>query len=107
MSQMKSELGDNEFFTNIVTQSADRSINSYRLIKLLMSMKTEENRAEYKSDEEAYFAKFLLSEEEKDMLRNRDYKALYEYGVPMVAIGKIQGIFNTSMKNLTLSIRGQ
>jgi len=70
------------------------SRRGYRLNKLCGTLCTRENRAAFKADEEAYTAKFGLTEEEKALVRKRDFGGLIEAGLNiyfMLKLGSVTG----------------
>ena len=56
------------------------SRQGYRLNKLAYSLGTAANRAAFKQDEEAYYDRFGLTDEEKDLIRKRDFLGLIQHG---------------------------
>ena len=54
------------------------SRKGYRINRFAMSFAEEAGRAAFKADEEAYMARFGLSEKEKACMRARDFRGLIE-----------------------------
>lgn len=59
---------------------ADRSREGYWLNQFCISMRLEKNRVQMKEDPEAYMAKFAMSEEQRQAVRDRDWNLLLELG---------------------------
>src|SRR6185436_3105635 len=58
----------------------DRSVKAYRLNAFLHSLLQPERRKRYLDDPERLFADAALTDEERAMLRARDWRALIQYG---------------------------
>src|SRR5215216_5752715 len=86
-----------------VTQQVDRSKpipgtlvfdlrhshRGYRLNQLCDSMNAPENRAAFKAEEEGYLARFALTEQEKALIRRRDWAGLIEAGANIYYLLKL------------------
>jgi hypothetical protein len=53
----------------------------YQLNKLCYDLKKAENRAAWQRDTEAFYERYDLMPEEREMLREGDFAALWDYGV--------------------------
>ena len=85
----------------------ERSVGHYRLNKYLHDMVIPEHRAAFHADEEASFAKAGLSEEERDMLRRRDWRALMQYGAIFFVLEKLAAVTGVSNLHVYSHMRGQ
>ena len=65
-----------------------RSLKAYRLNKFLHRLVEPGHRAHFQSDPEDAFGKARLSEEEREMVRKRDWRAMIHYGVCFFMLGK-------------------
>ena len=72
--------------------TGERSAHSYRLNKMAMSFTDAANRERFKADEETYMESSGLSEEEKNLVRLRDWKGMMEYGASIYLVIKIGGV---------------
>ncbi|TPE46912.1 protocatechuate 4,5-dioxygenase subunit alpha [Maribrevibacterium harenarium] len=72
----------------------------YPLNKMCYSFNNAEARAEFLRDEEAYFDKFKLSEEQKEAVRKRDVIALLEAGGSIYYLAKFAGIFGLNVQDV-------
>lgn len=85
----------------------ERSVGHYRLNKYLRDMVIPEHRALFKSDEEASFEKAGLSEQERDMIRRRDWRALMQYGAIFFVLEKLAAVTGVSNLHVYAHMRGQ
>lgn len=60
--------------------NARRSREAYHLHKFCMSLMEEENREAFKSDERAYLDRFLMNEDQKQAVLDRDFNRLIDLG---------------------------
>jgi len=60
--------------------TAMRSRQAYHLHKFCMSLMEPENREAFKQDERAYLDRFLMSEEQKQAVLDRDFNRLIDLG---------------------------
>ncbi|MBL8550199.1 MAG: gallate dioxygenase [Hyphomonadaceae bacterium] len=85
----------------------DRSVGHYRLNKFLHELVVPEHRAAFMSDPEALFEKWALTEEERDMLRRRDWRALMQYGAIFFVLEKMAAVVGVSNLHVYAHMRGQ
>jgi protocatechuate 4,5-dioxygenase alpha chain len=78
-----------------------------RLNKLCGSLCSPENRAAFKRDEEAYMAKFDLSEEEKNLIRKRDFAGLIHAGLNIYWMLKLGSVTGNSLYRMGAQMRGE
>ena len=80
----------------------------YRLNKFAMSMTKAENRVAFKDDEEAYMAKWDLTDIEKQLIRDRDWRAIMdEHGGNIYMIMKIGAVLGHGLYQIGAHQRGQ
>lgn len=72
----------------------------YALNKMCYSFNEAANRAEFVRDEDAYCAKFGLSEEQRDAIRRRDVLALLAAGGNVYYLAKFLGIFGLGVQDI-------
>src|ERR687887_653875 len=65
------------------------SRHGYRLNKLCAALCSPQEREAFKRDEEAFMARFDLTEPEKDLIRRRDFQGLIEAGTNIYFLLKI------------------
>jgi gallate dioxygenase len=84
-----------------------RSVKGYRLNKFLHALVDPAHRAEFRADPEAAFAKAGLSEEERAMVRSRDWRALIRYGASFFMLEKLGAVVGVSNLHIYAAMRGQ
>ena len=84
-----------------------QSRRGYRINKFCMTLAKAENRAAFKADEEAYFAKFDLTEAEKTMVRMRDFKALGAAGGNTYYMMKLGACTGVGLYHIGAQMRGE
>jgi gallate dioxygenase len=85
----------------------DRSVANYRLNKFLHDLVIPEHRAAFNSDQEALFEKWQLPEEERDMIRRRDWQGLIRYGAIFFVLEKFAAVVGVSNLHVYAAFRGQ
>lgn len=77
-----------------------RSLKGYKLNKMAMDLGRPENREAFKADEDAYLARYGLSEEEKSAVKARDWHEMVRLGGNLFFILKISAIDPTPMTRI-------
>jgi protocatechuate 4,5-dioxygenase alpha chain len=97
-----------------LTPIADTSIfdlrasrRGYRLNKMCGSLCSPANREEFKRDEAAYMAKFGLSDEEKKLIRARDFAGMIDAGMNIYFMLKIGSVTGNSLYRIGAQMRGE
>jgi len=86
----------------------ERSVKAYRLNKFLHSLIDPQNRARFKADEEeTSFAAAGLSDEERTLVRNRDWLGLIHYGVIFFMLEKLGAVVGVSNPHIYAVFRGE
>jgi gallate dioxygenase len=85
----------------------DRSVGHYRLNKFLHDLVIPEHRAMVVNNPEQAFEKYELSEEERDMIRRRDWRALMQYGAIFFVLEKFAAVVGVSNLHVYAAMRGQ
>lgn len=83
------------------------SRRGYRLNKMCASLCDPRNRAAFKADEEAYMQKFSLREEEKNLIRKRDFKGMIESGMNIYFMLKVGSVTGSSLYRMGAQMRGE
>jgi protocatechuate 4,5-dioxygenase alpha chain len=76
------------------------ALKGYALNKMCMSFNDAASRAEFLRDEDAYCARYRLSEEQRDAIRRRDVLALVAAGGNAYYLAKFAGIFGLDMQDI-------
>jgi protocatechuate 4,5-dioxygenase alpha chain len=84
-----------------------KSAQGYRLNKLCGSLCEPKNRDAFKADEEAYMAKFGLSEEERSLLRKRDFAGMIHAGMNIYWMLKMGAVTGNSLYRMGAQMRGE
>jgi protocatechuate 4,5-dioxygenase alpha subunit len=64
-------------------------------------------RDAFKRDEEAFMTRFSLTEEEKNLIRKRDFNGLIEAGMNIYAMLKIGSASGNSLYRMGAQMRGE
>ena len=83
-----------------------RSAMGYRLNRMCMSFNDAENREAFRRDENAYCAKYGLSQEQCEAIRARDVLRLVQLGGHIYYLAKFAGIFGLSVQDVGAQQRG-
>ena len=78
----------------------DAARKGYALNKLCFSFNEAANRAEFQKDEEAYMAKYSLTEPQKAAIRSRQVLQLIDAGGNAYYLAKFAGIFGLDMQDI-------
>jgi gallate dioxygenase len=84
-----------------------RSLKSYRLNKFLRGLVEPARRQQFLSDEEQAYAQAHLTDEEKDLLRRRDWRGLIHYGVIFFVLEKLGAVTGVSNLHIYAAMRGE
>ena len=83
------------------------SRRGYRLNRMCGSLCSAANRVAFKRDEEAYMSQFSLSEEEKALIRNRDFAGMIRAGMNIYFMLKIGSVTGNSLYRMGAQMRGE
>jgi protocatechuate 4,5-dioxygenase alpha subunit len=83
------------------------SLRGRRLNKLCAALCSPHQREAFKRDEETYLSKFGLSEEEKDLVRKRDFRGLIEAGTNIYYLLKIGSVTGNGLYKMGAQMRGE
>lgn len=85
----------------------ERSARGYRLNKFLHRMIEPAWRARFLQEPEAMYEEAGLSEEERDLLRRRDWRGLIHYGAIFFVLEKLGAVLGISNLDIYAAMRGQ
>ena len=91
--------------TSIFDLRASR--RGYRLNKMCGSLCSPANREAFKADEEGYMARFGLSEQEKALIRRRDFAGMIDAGMNIYWMLKIGSATGNSLYRMGAQMRGE
>lgn len=83
------------------------SRRGHRLNKLCASLCSPSHRDEFKRDEEAYMVQFGLTEDEKALIRKRDFQGLIEAGTNIYFLLKIGSVTGNGLYKMGAQMRGE
>jgi protocatechuate 4,5-dioxygenase, alpha chain len=78
-----------------------------RLNKMCEALCSPAEREAFKRDEEAFMARFSLTEGEKELMRKRDFKGLIEAGMNIYAMLKVGSATGNSLYRMGAQMRGE
>jgi gallate dioxygenase len=84
-----------------------RSRKAYRLNGFLHRMIEPAHRARFLADPEAAFADAGLSDEERDLVRRRDWRGMIRYGVIFFMLEKLGAVLGVSNLHIYAAMRGE
>jgi gallate dioxygenase len=84
-----------------------RSRKAYRLNEFLHRVIEPAHRAAFLADPEAAFAAAGLTEEERDLVRRRDWRGLIHYGVIFFMLEKLAAVIGVSSLHVYAAMRGE
>lgn len=85
----------------------ERSAKGYRLNKFLHGMITPAWRERFLEEPEAMFEEAGLTDEERDLIRRRDWRGLIHYGVIFFLLEKLGAVVGVSNLHIYSAMRGQ
>jgi gallate dioxygenase len=83
------------------------SVRAYRINKYLHDMIDPDHRARFLMDPETSFKEGDLTEEEQDLIRNRDWHGLIRYGVIFFLLEKLAAVTGVSNLHIYAAMRGE
>lgn len=85
---------------------ADRSREGYHLNMFCISMRQAKNREAMKEDPEAYLAKYPMTEEQRQAVRDRDWNLLLELGGNIYYTSKLAAFDGITFQDLAAMMTG-
>jgi gallate dioxygenase len=85
----------------------ERSVKAYRLNEFLHGLIEPARRKRFLADPEPTFVEAALTEEERDMIRRLDWRALIRYGVIFFLLEKLGAAVGTTNLHIYAAMRGQ
>lgn len=84
-----------------------RSVKAYHLNKFLHQLTDPDWRARFRSNQEALFEHAGLSDEERALVRTRDWRGMIHYGVSFFMLEKLGAVIGVSNLHIYAAMRGQ
>jgi gallate dioxygenase len=85
----------------------ETSVKAYRLNKFLHAMIDPEHRRHFLDDAEAAFEEAGLTEEERELVHQRDWSGMIRYGVIFFMLEKLGAVIGISNLHIYAAMRGQ
>jgi gallate dioxygenase len=85
----------------------ETSVRAYRLNRFLHDLIIPEHRRKFLSDPEKAFEEAGLTDAERTMVRNRDWRGMIHYGVIFFMLEKLGAVVGTTNLHIYASMRGQ
>jgi len=85
----------------------ERSVKAYRLNKFLHDLIEKPKREKFLSEPEAAFDEVGLTEEERKLVRERDWQGLIHYGVIFFMLEKLGAVVGVSNLHIYAAMRGE
>jgi len=85
----------------------ERSVRAFRINDYLHRMVDPAHREAFRRDPEASFAAARLTEEERDLIRRRDWRGLMHYGAIFFMLEKLGAVTGVSNLHIYAAMRGQ
>ena len=83
------------------------SLRGKRLNRLCAALCSPAERDAFKRDEDAYMTRFGLTDQEKTLLRTRDFKGLIEAGTNIYYLLKIGSVTGNGLYKMGAQMRGE
>ena len=105
MAVDKSE-GDGHDIPGTIIFDGRQAMKGYALNKMCYSFNSAANREEYCRDEDAYFDKFHLNEEQRQAVKHKNVLELLHAGGNIYFLAKWAGIFGLNVQQIGAQQRG-
>jgi protocatechuate 4,5-dioxygenase alpha subunit len=83
------------------------SRRGFRLNKMCASLCVPENREAFKRDEEGYMTRYALSDEEKALIRKRDFQGMIDAGMNIYFMIKVGSVTGNGLYKMGAQMRGE
>jgi gallate dioxygenase len=85
----------------------ERSVKSFRINSFLHQLIDPPTRKRFLEDEEGLYAESDLTDEEKDMIRRRDWRSMIHYGVIFFLLEKLAAVIGSTNLHVYAAMRGE
>jgi len=107
INQINHQLAGIEKLKGTYPFTLEKSVKTYRLNKFLHDMVYPEHRAAFKENEALSFTQANLTEDEKELVRNRDWRGMIHYGCIFFGLEKLGAVLGISNLHIYAAMRGQ
>lgn len=106
-TRMAEQLQGAEAILGTYPYTLQRSAKGYRINRFLHSLTDATARERFRADAEAAFEAAELSEEERDLIRRRDWRGLIHYGAIFFVLEKLGAVSGVSNLDIYAGMRGE
>jgi gallate dioxygenase len=106
-ARMAEQLDGIEAMTGTYPFDVARSVKGYRINKFLHELIRPEHRARFLDEPETAFKEAGLTDEEKDLIRNKDWIGMIHYGVIFFMLEKLAAVTGVSNLHVYAAMRGE
>ncbi len=85
----------------------ERSVENYKLNKLLHDLVYPEHRKAFREEPEALFDRYGITEEEKQMIRDQDWQGLIRHGAIFFVLEKLAAVVGVGNPHVYAAFRGE
>jgi len=78
----------------------DQAQKGYALNRMCFSFNAKENRESFRTNEDAYCAKYGLTEEQREAVKSRNVLRMIEAGGNVYYLAKLAGIFGLNVQDI-------
>jgi len=107
MKRINHQLAGIEKLEGTYPTTIGSSVKAYRLNNFLHELIIPEHRKLFLEDPEASFQQAGLTDEEKDMVRNLDWRSMIHYGVIFFMLEKLGAVVGTTNLHIYAAMRGE
>jgi gallate dioxygenase len=104
---MREQLAGAEELHGTYPYTLERSAKGYRVNKFLHQLIDPVARERFHADEEGAYEAAALSEEERDLIRRRDWRGLIHYGAIFFLLEKLGAVTGVSNLDIYAGMRGE
>jgi len=107
LQQINHQLEGIEQLNGTYPFTLEKSVKTFRLNQFLHDMVYPHHRAAFKENEELSFTQAGLTESEKELIRNRDWRGLIHYGCIFFGLEKLGAVLGISNLHIYAAMRGE
>ena len=106
-AHMGAELAGIEKLAGTYPFTLERSVKAFRINKFLHGLIDPVQRERFRADEDASMRAAGLTEEERDLVARRDWRAMIHYGVIFFMLEKLAAVIGVTNLHVYAAMRGQ
>jgi len=107
LAHMGAQLAGAEALSGTYPYTLARSAKGYRINKFLHQLVEPSHRAQFLAEPEAAFHRAKLSDEERTLIRNRDWRGLIHHGAIFFVLEKLGAVVGVSNLHIYAAMRGE